>query len=235
MDIATAIRRTHGGLWCAAVLVLCLVCGGRVALAAGEAAASSARLFGTVEFKGAITKLPKWTGVLDRMKGWKGFFEDPSMAAIPARQSWQALKTEISAAAPMERVKAVNKFFNQWPYRLDQANYGQGDYWAIPQEFMKKSGDCEDYSIAKFYALKELGFTGDDMRVVALKDTIRNIGHAVLVVYLDNDAYVLDNQTVMVLSHEKYKHYLPQYSVNERFRWMHVPPTKNTTYAKTKK
>jgi predicted transglutaminase-like cysteine proteinase len=221
------------GLWCAALLALCLAAGAGTASAAEEGASPS-RLFGTMEFKGAITKLPKWTGVLDRMKGWKGFFEDPSMAAIPARQSWQALKGELDPAAPMDRVKAVNAFFNKWPYRLDQANYGTSDHWAAPPEFMKKSGDCEDYSIAKFYALKELGFSGDDMRIVALKDTIRNIGHAVLVVYMDGDAYVLDNQTVMVLSHARYKHYLPQYSVNEKYRWMHVPPTKNTTYTKKK-
>ncbi|MFH1913788.1 MAG: transglutaminase-like cysteine peptidase [Pseudomonadota bacterium] len=233
MAHAARIRRTPWG-WCVALLVLSLAAGGRVTLAA-DGGPPSSLLFGTVEFKGPITQLPKWTGVLDKMKGWKGFFEDPSMAGVPARQSWQALKGEIASAPPMDRVKAVNKYFNQWPYRLDQANFGQSDYWATPPEFMKKSGDCEDYSIAKFYALKELGFTGDDMRIVALRDTIRNIGHAVLVVYLDGDAYVLDNQTVMVLSHAKYKHYLPQYSVNERFRWMHVPPTGNTTYTKPKK
>jgi predicted transglutaminase-like cysteine proteinase len=223
-------------MWCAALLAGCLVFGLLgPASAAGGTADSSDRLFGTMEFKGNLKQLPKWTGVLDRMKTWKGFFEDPKMAAIPARKSWQALKAEIKDKPPMDRIKAVNKFFNQWPYRLDSGNYGASDYWATPFEFMKKSGDCEDYSIAKFYALKELGFTGDDMRIVALKDTIRNIGHAVLVVYLDGDAYVLDNQTVMVLSHVKYKHYLPQYSVNEAFRWMHVPPTKNTTYKKIKK
>ena len=109
------------------------------------------------------------------------------------------------------------------------------DYWATPREFLKKSGDCEDYSIAKFYALKELGFSGDAMRVVALKDRIRNIGHAVLAVYTDGDIFILDNQTIMVLSHVKYKHYVPQYSVNEKFRWMHVPPKKKTSYKKKKK
>jgi predicted transglutaminase-like cysteine proteinase len=241
MGRASLISRTPGSLWCAAVLAVCLTLAAGRALAAGPAqaapvpASSSARLFGTMEFKGTLKQLPKWTAVLDRMKAWKGFFEDPAMASIPARKSWQALKAEVRDKAPMDRIKAVNKFFNQWPYRLDQANYGQSDYWATPIEFMKKSGDCEDYAIAKFYGLKELGFSGKDMRIVAIKDTIRNIGHAVLVVYLDSDAFVLDNQTVMVLSHVKYKHYLPQYSVNEQFRWMHVPPTKNTTYKKVKK
>ena len=31
------------------------------------------------------------------------------------------------------------------------------------------------------------------MRIVVLRDTIRNLAHAVLVVYLNDEAYVLDN------------------------------------------
>jgi predicted transglutaminase-like cysteine proteinase len=61
---------------------------------------------------------------------------------------------------------------------------------------------------------------------VALVDTIRNLAHAVLVVYMDDDAYVLDNLTTLVLSHTRYQHYAPQYSVNEVYRWAHVRPKK---------
>jgi predicted transglutaminase-like cysteine proteinase len=128
----------------------------------------------------------------------------------------------------------VNKFFNKWPYRLDKANWGVSDYWETPWEFLRKSGDCEDYAIAKFYALQELGFSPDQMRIVAVRDAIRGIGHAVLAVYAKDDIYILDNQTDMVLSHTKYKHYIPQYSVNEHYRWMHVAPRKRTTYEKAK-
>ncbi len=91
---------------------------------------------------------------------------------------------------------------------------------------MKNSGDCEDYAIIKFYALMKLGVDPDTMRIVALKDSIRNLAHAILVVYMNNDAYVLDNLTDMVLPHTRYMHYLPQYSVNEVYRWAHVRPKK---------
>jgi len=192
-------------------------------------------LFDTIEFKGKIRKLPKWSRVLAKMKAWKGYFKDAQSAKLPSRSGWVKLRRDVAGLDRMGRLKAVNKFFNKWPYRLDAANYGASDYWATPMEFLRKSGDCEDYSIAKFYALQELGFTGDSMRIVALKDRIRNIGHAVLVVYLGNDAYVLDNQTNMVLSHVKYKHYVPQYSVNEHFRWMHVPRSKKSVRRSVKK
>jgi predicted transglutaminase-like cysteine proteinase len=223
-------------VFCTVCLVVSMSLGmGGAAFAAKKKISKRPKLFGTMEFKGKIKKLPKWSGVLTKMKSWKGYFKDPVTAKLPSRSNWEKLKTNLSGKTNMEKLKGVNKFFNQWPYRLDSGNYGMSDYWATPKEFLKKSGDCEDYSIAKFYALKELGFSGDAMRIVALKDRIRNIGHAVLVVYTDGDIFVLDNQTIMVLPHTKYKHYVPQYSVNEKYRWMHVPPKKTTTYKKKKK
>lgn len=122
----------------------------------------------------------------------------------------------------MAQLKAVNKYFNQWPYRLDIERYGVTDYWAAPEEFLTLSGDCEDYSIAKYFALKQLGFNSRHMRIVVVKDRIRNVGHAVLAVYLDGTAYILDNLSNLVLPHTKYSHYIPQYSVNETNRWAHV-------------
>lgn len=184
------------------------------------------QLFGTVEFRGKIKKLPKWSGMLQKMRAWQGYINDPKTKGLKSQKSWSALYKKLSSASKMEQVKGVNSYFNKWPYRLDKGNYGVRDYWASPPEFLRKSGDCEDFAIAKFYGLKELGFTEQEMRVVALKDTIRNIGHAVLVVYLNDEALVLDNQTNMVLSHSRYKYYRPYYSVNSSYRWMHVPPMK---------
>lgn len=225
MVSASRIRLT--GMFAAAIILALWLCPTSLYAADSESAKKKpVRLFNTVEFKGKISRLPKWTRVLEKMQAWEGYFKSAEMNELPSRAGWKKLKKDAAPLAPMERLKAVNKFFNQWPYRLDSANYGQSDYWAIPLEFLKKSGDCEDYAIAKFYALKELGFSGDVMRIVAVKDAIRGIGHAVLVVYLDDGAYVLDNQTNMVLPHERYMHYVPQYSVNEHFRWMHVPQVK---------
>jgi predicted transglutaminase-like cysteine proteinase len=235
MSLASSIRRMAVVALGAVTLVDCLTFVGGEARAAKVKASKGPRLFGTMEFKGKIKKLPKWSGVLTKMKAWKGYFKDPDLAKLPSKAGWNKLKGDAKGMAPLDKVKAVNKFFNQWPYRLDAGNYGKSDYWATPKEFLQKSGDCEDYSIAKFYALQELGFSGDTMRVVALKDRIRNIGHAVLAVYLDGTVYILDNQTAMVMPHTKYKHYLPQYSVNEKYRWMHVPPGKKTTYKRKKK
>ncbi|NDV18291.1 hypothetical protein GO013_02530 [Pseudodesulfovibrio sp. JC047] len=218
---------------CAVCIVFVLGVGTGVSFAAQKV--KQPRLLGTMEFKGKIQKLPKWSRVVTKMKSWKGYFQDAKTANHPSKSKWYAVKTQLKSKPDKDKLKAVTKFFNQWPYRLDKANWGVSEYWATPWEFLRKSGDCEDYSIAKFYALQELGFSQDHMRIVAVKDSIRGIGHAVLAVYVGDDIYILDNQTNMVLSHEKYKHYIPQYSVNEKYRWMHVAPKKKSTFAKRKK
>jgi len=122
-----------------------------------------------------------------------------------------------------EKIRAVNEFFNRWPYKEDTEVYGLSEYWATPTEFMARSGDCEDFAIAKYFALRELGFKNDEMRIVILMDQIRNIGHAVLAIYNDNnETLVLDSLSNLIVPHDRYKHYLPQYSMNETTRWAHL-------------
>ncbi|WP_300127544.1 transglutaminase-like cysteine peptidase [Desulfovibrio sp.] len=177
------------------------------------------KLFGTVEFRRPLSTLPGWLDVLDRNAA--------SPIFNPARQfnrttTWAMLRERAQGKSPLEVLKLVNTFWNTWPYREDMVNWGKPDYWAIPAQFLKKSGDCEDYAIAKYFTLRELGFPPEDMRIVVLRDTIRNLAHAVLVVYLDGEAYVLDNLSNVVQPHSRLRNYNPQYSVNENGRWTHI-------------
>lgn len=189
--------------------------------AASKSKPASIKLFGTVEFRGTLKGVPSWTSMLERNK------KNPLLVAgakLNSSTGWDDFKKKLQTMSPMEQLKAVNRFWNQWPYRLDPEVYKKPDYWATPDEFRRNSGDCEDYGIAKYHTLKELGFSPDNMRIVVLMETIRNIAHAVLVVYMDGDAWVLDNLSNSVLSHSRYKNYVPQFSVNEKFRWAHVRP-----------
>ena len=176
------------------------------------------RLFNTVEFRGALKNLPKWDRVL-KEEAKNPTFKSDAVTKI----KWEAFKEKAAGLELKEKLKQVNNFFNRMPYRTDREVWGVEDYWAIPREFVQKSGDCEDYSISKYYALKELGVPASDMRIVVLQDTIRNLAHAVLVVFGNGTAYVLDNVSNVIMTHDRLGHYKPQYSVNEEYRWSHVP------------
>ena len=197
---------------------------------AGEGARTT-RLFGTVEFRSALKNLPKWDRVLNAERQRPTFGADTSRMPENVAAQWKKQSADLAGKPIMEQIQKVNNFFNQWPYKTDAAVWGVEDYWATPAEFMKKSGDCEDYAISKYYALRSLGVPADRLRIVVLIDSIRQLGHAVLVVYVDDKAYILDNLTNLVLSHQRLTHYVPQYSVNEEFLWRHIRPVNKQTKA----
>ncbi|MFT4300950.1 MAG: transglutaminase-like cysteine peptidase [Desulfovibrio sp.] len=183
------------------------------------ASGNKVQLFGTVEFKRPLSSLPGWLTLLKRNA------KDPIF--IPGKYfkknvTWDNFKEKAKGKNPMDLLRYVNSFWNTWPYKEDIVNWGVEDYWAIPAEFLKKSGDCEDYAIVKYFTLKELGIPSENMRIVVVRDTVRNLAHAVLAVYLNGDAYILDNLSNAVLPHSRIRQYSPQYSVNEVGRWAHL-------------
>lgn len=183
------------------------------------------RLFRSTAFRGNFNALPKWKRVLSKVKGEIQTLNSCTSAKTcpPGATSWKRIMEQAKGKQGLEQLKMVNSFFNKWPYRLDQDAYGTSDWWATPQEFLKISGDCEDYSIIKYFALRELGYAKDDLRIVVVKDRIRGIAHAVLAVFLQDSAYILNNISDAVYTDVKYRHYIPQYSLNEEHRWSHIP------------
>jgi predicted transglutaminase-like cysteine proteinase len=182
------------------------------------------RLFQSAAFRGNFNALPKWKRVLSKVKGEIQTLNSCiAPKCPPGATSWQRIMKQARGQERMEQLRMVNSFFNKWPYRLDQDAYGVSDWWATPQEFLKISGDCEDYAIIKYFALRELGFSQDDLRIVVVKDRIRGIAHAVLAVFTQGDAYILNNVSDAIFTHDKYRHYVPQYSLNEEHRWSHIP------------
>lgn len=192
-----------------------------------SAQTGSGALFGSKEFRADSLKgLPQWQRVLRVMREQRQAFErcaaSAEACATPMHKAWREMLQSAKGLDRAGRLKAVNGFFNRIPYRLDSEVYGTNEYWATPQEFMARSGDCEDFAIAKFFALRQLGFDARQLRVVILWDEIRNIGHAVLAVYRADEILILDNLSGLIVSHERYKHYIPQYSMNESSRWAHI-------------
>lgn len=197
----------------------------REALAAPPATA----LFGTLEFRSdSLAALPQWRRVLERIDGERATYaacaDGRDGCGSRAAQAWQALLRGLDGAPEVQQVREVNSFLNQWRYRPDNENWGRSDYWASPLEFLRRSGDCEDYAIAKYVSLRSLGFEADRLRMVVLRDTLRNLAHAVLAVRMADGVYILDNLSNAVLPQSRLGHYAPYYSINENSRWAHVAP-----------
>lgn len=122
--------------------------------------------------------------------------------------------------APIDRKLAeINRFFNQFEYREDQQHWGEQDYWATPQEFIgTQAGDCEDFVIAKYFALRKLGVADDRLYLTYVKALKQNVAHMVLSYFETPTSIplILDNYNPKILSASRRKDLLPVYSFNAR-------------------
>jgi predicted transglutaminase-like cysteine proteinase len=175
------------------------------------------KIFGSIELPSKnLKKFPKW---LDMIGRWKD--GAPCESDTCTVKGWAGMIEDLKGKDRLTQIKEVNKLLNSKKYIIDMRNWGKEDYWATPFQFLKKNGDCEDYAISKFMALKALGIPIEDMRVVALQDLNLGVGHAVLIVYNGSDALLLDNQIKTVVPANTIKHYQPVYSINEKGWWLH--------------
>lgn len=175
-------------------------------------------LFGTEEtLSENFQPFEKWTSAVDKMSKERANLEQFKTRFKKWLEPLDALKDKDKAT----QIAEVNKMMNLADYVQDQTNWGISDYWASPGEFIAKFGDCEDYAIAKYMALKYIGFPAESMRVVAVKDLNLKVGHAILAVYLEDHVAILDNQIKIVVDSRKIRHYEPVYSINEKAWWRH--------------
>ncbi len=189
--------------------------------------ASFPLLFGTVEFRGeSLDALPQWQRVVNEIEEETSLYQECDEAESPcssrALLAWQSMIKSNLGDEPMSQLRAVNRFVNRWPSRTDEQNYLKMDYWASPLSFLKHSGDCEDYAITKYVSLRQLGFDAEQLRIVVVKDVLRDTAHAVLAVHVDQRVFVLDNLFQAVLPQERVSQYTPYYSVNENARFSHL-------------
>jgi len=163
----------------------------------------------------------KWRTMLDRhVASTSVACEGQSKGCLPNHVLDRLRK--LDGTDTMSQLKSVNKLVNRVSYRSDKHQYGTNDYWASPSEFFANGkGDCEDYSIAKYFALRELGFATDAMRLVIAKDSKINEYHAVLSVKVEGQFYILDNRTSRVKKDGQLRNLKPIYALNESQWWLY--------------
>lgn len=175
-------------------------------------------LFGTSERKSSDTSaFTKWNQMLARYKR-----QIQSQGNAPQIISWEHKLGALQNANLHDKIEGVNKYINSVPYKSDMKVWQKSDYWATPVEFLASGGDCEDYAIAKYTSLRALGVPDSQMRIAIVQDKIKNIPHALLIVYTDDGAYVLDNQNKNMEEMSNVRRYAPIFSINQNSWWLHT-------------
>jgi predicted transglutaminase-like cysteine proteinase len=98
----------------------------------------------------------------------------------------------------------------------DLVQHGRIDVWTSPLATLARGGgDCEDYAIAKFIALRHAGLAPDDLRIVVLRDTINGEDHAVAAARLDGRWLTLDNRRMAMVEDSDVRNYRPTFVIDQ--------------------
>lgn len=146
---------------------------------------------------------------------------------LAARQrfvNWQKLMDAGKIMPERDKLQQVNDFFNRnIEFVDDLVLWLKNDYWATPVELLAKgAGDCEDFSIAKYFTLIEIGVDESKLRITYVKALKLNLSHMVLTYFESPQAVplVLDNLKPDISSATDRSDLLPVYSFNGSSLWL---------------
>lgn len=137
-----------------------------------------------------------------------------------AAKRFNLLQKELNKAKrkdELTKLKIVNDYYNHVRYMSDMKVYNKKDYWATPWEFLgKDKGDCEDYVIAKYFALIYLGIDPKKLFFTYVKSSRFKAAHMVLTYFETprSEPLVLDNTNFKIFPASKRKDLTPIYNFN---------------------
>lgn len=143
---------------------------------------------------------------------------------------WRQMLGSARNGSEQDKIRQVNDFINRRiAFDDDFSLWGQSDYWATPLETMAQNrGDCEDFSIIKYFSLLELGIPVNKLRLVYVRATQAMPGgasiqqaHMVLAYYPRPNAepLVLDNLNKQILPASQRHDLAPVFSFNSAGLW----------------
>jgi len=149
-----------------------------------------------------------------------------------ARESfrdWQKLLQSSADQTALAQLRQVNDFFNRRiRFGEDQEIWGQSDYWATPMETLgRRAGDCEDFTIAKYFTLLLLSIPEEKLRLIYVQARLGGVNssitqaHMVLAYYPTPDAepLILDNLINDIQPASRRPDLQPVFSFNNQGIW----------------
>ncbi len=142
--------------------------------------------------------------------------KNPSPQSKYILKDYEKFINKIKYKKKSEQIKLINSYLNSMRARYD-GKRNVDDYWSTRGEFLSRGGgDCEDYAIAKYYTLKDLGLKDKDMCLLVVREKHSKSYHMVLGVWTNSHVpIILDNLSFKVLPFTKRVDLIPKYCINE--------------------
>jgi predicted transglutaminase-like cysteine proteinase len=121
-----------------------------------------------------------------------------------------------SAREGLARLGEVNRAINLAIRPVsDRAQYGVEDHWSSPLATLAAgAGDCEDYAIAKLFALRAAGVAANDLRLIIIRETATGDDHAMVAARVEGHWRMLDNRTFLMIEDNGFGKYRPLFAID---------------------
>lgn len=125
-------------------------------------------------------------------------YGDDGIALLDA---WQRMLIDADRHSTEDKLIQVNQFFNRHVrYTEDVVLWKKSDFWATPLDIMgRRAGDCEDYTIAKYLSLLQLGFSNQQLRLIYVKAQIGGVQSKIFQAHMVLGYYSTPNATPLIL------------------------------------
>jgi predicted transglutaminase-like cysteine proteinase len=127
----------------------------------------------------------------------------------PGASRFVAIVDQTKVSHGRARLEFVNRKINsEIRYVSDMTQWGALDRWSAPLNADKRGsfdtglGDCEDYAIAKYVALREAGVPDKNLRILLVRDNNVRMDHAVLAARENGRWVILDNRRSALIEEE---------------------------------
>ena len=156
----------------------------------------------------------------------------PQSCASPAAPRFIAIVDEGNGYEGLAKIGRINRAVN---LAIGAASAAVQSTWSAPlQTLAAGSGDCKQYAVLKYAALRSAGFAAGDLRLVIARirhpqnPDAKPVDHAVVTIRNDAGWIVLDNRSLAMLeSRQVLDQYLPLFALDDRGvrQFVHPPNT----------
>jgi predicted transglutaminase-like cysteine proteinase len=167
----------------------------------------------------------KWRKVADDIRA-----QEPALlrcladatACSPAAARFLEIVKEARGHEGRVRLNFVNQRVNNAiRYTSDMTQWGTPDEWSAPLAGGKGSfetglGDCEDYAIAKYVALRAAGVPAKQLRLLLVRDNIARLDHAVLAANEEGHWFILDNRWTAAVEDNDVHRFTPLFALDDQ-------------------
>ncbi len=164
--------------------------------------------------------LAKWTGVEADIRAESEILARCRGNAEPcpsAAQKFLAIIADGRAHTGRARIGVINRAINLAVQPMsDLAQWGVPDRWIAPLVTLTTGrGNCKDYAIAKYVALREAGVADDDVRLVIVRNLAAGEDHAVAAARLGGDWIILDNRWLILVKDSEMRRMVPLFELDQ--------------------